>query len=88
VRLELVFIPAIFALAVTAMLFIKPIEIRKTDLSAVFLYWPEAYRYAEAGDPSAVQRITGLAVCASSGVINAYPGLAYKALSLYCRFKP
>jgi hypothetical protein len=87
-RLELVFIPAIFALAVTAMLFIKPIEIRKTDLSAVFLYWPEAYRYAERGDPSAIQRITGLAVCASSGVINAYPGLAYKALSLYCRFKP
>ncbi|MFZ8809347.1 MAG: hypothetical protein ACO2PN_27050 [Pyrobaculum sp.] len=87
-RLELVFIPAIFALAVTAMLFIKPIEIRKTDLSAVFLYWPEAYRYAERGDPSAIQRITGLAICASSGVINAYPGLAYKALSLYCRFKP
>ena len=87
-RLELVFIPAIFALAVTAMLFIKPIEIRKTDLSAVFLYWPEAYRYAEAGDPSAIQRITGLATCASSGVINAYPGLAYKVLSLYCRFKP
>jgi hypothetical protein len=87
-RLELVFIPAIFALAVTAMLFIKPIEIRKTDLSAVFLYWPEAYRYAEAGDPSAIQRITGLAVCTTSGVINAYPGLAYKALSLYCRFKP
>jgi hypothetical protein len=87
-RLELVFIPAIFALAVTAMLFIKPVEIRKTDLSAVFLYWPEAYRYAEAGDPSAIQRITGLAVCTTSGVINAYPGLAYKALSLYCRFKP
>ena len=87
-RLELVLIPAIFALAVTAMLFIKPIEIRKTDLSAVFLYWPEAYRYAERGDPSAIQRITGLAICATSGVINAYPGLAYKALSLYCRFKP
>ena len=87
-RLELVFIPAIFALAVTAMLFIKPIEIRKTDLSAVFLYWPEAYRYAEAGDPSAIYRVTGLAACASSGVINAYPGLAYKVLSLYCRFRP
>ena len=87
-RLELVFIPAMFALAVAAMLFVKPVEIRKTDLSAVFLYWPEAYRYAEAGDPSAVQRITGLAICATSGVINAYPGLAYKALSLYCRFKP
>ena len=87
-RLELVFIPAMFALAVAAMLFVKPVEIRKTDLSAVFLYWPEAYRYAEAGDPSAIQRITGLAACASSGVINAYPGLAYKALSLYCRFRP
>jgi hypothetical protein len=70
------------------MVFIKPVEVRKTDLSAVFLYWPEAYRYAEAGDPSAVQRITGLVVCAASGVISAYPGLAYKALSLYCRFKP
>ena len=87
-RLELVFIPVIFALAVAAMVFIKPVEIRKTDLSAVFLYWPEAYRYAEAGDPSAVRRITGLAVCATSGVINAYPGLAYKVLSLYCRFRP
>ena len=87
-RLELVFIPVIFALAVAAMVFIKPVEIRKTDLSAVFLYWPEAYRYAEAGDPSAVQRITGLVVCASSGAISAYPGLAYKVLSLYCRFRP
>ena len=87
-RLELVFIPAIFVLAVTAMLFIKPIEIRKTDLSAVFLYWPEAYKYAEAGDPSAIRRVTGLAICATSGWIEAYPGLAYKALSLYCRFKP
>jgi hypothetical protein len=87
-RLEIALIPVIFALAVAAMVFIKPVEIRKTDLSAVFLYWPEAYRYAEAGDPSAVQRITGLVACASSGVISAYPGLAYKALSLYCRFKP
>jgi hypothetical protein len=87
-RLELVFIPVIFALAVAAMVVVKPVEIRKTDLSAVFLYWPEAYRYAEAGDPSAVYRVTGLAVCATSGVISAYPGLAYKALSLYCRFKP
>jgi len=87
-RLEIALIPVIFALAVAAMVFIKPVEIRKTDLSAVFLYWPEAYRYAEAGNPSAVQRITGLAICASSGAITAYPGLAYKALSLYCRFKP
>ncbi len=87
-RLELVFIPVIFALAVAAMVFVKPVEVRKTDLSAVFLYWPEAYRYAEARDPSAVYRITGLAACASSGVINAYPGLAYKVLSLYCRFRP
>jgi len=87
-RLEIALIPVIFALAVAAMVFVKPVEIRKTDLSAVFLYWPEAYRYAEAGDPSAVQRITGLAACATSGAISAYPGLAYKALSLYCRFKP
>ncbi len=87
-RLELVFIPVMFALAVAAMVFVKPVEVRKTDLSAVFLYWPEAYRYAEAGDPSAVYRVTGLAACASSGVINAHPGLAYKVLSLYCRFKP
>jgi hypothetical protein len=87
-RLELVLIPVIFALAVAAMVFIKPVEVRKTDLSAVFLYWPEAYRYAERGDPSAIRRVTGLAVCTSSGVINAYPGLAYKVLSLYCRFRP
>ena len=87
-RLELVFIPVVFALAVAAMVFIKPVDVRKTDLSAVFLYWPEAYRYAEAGDPTAVYRVTGLAACASSGAISAYPGLAYKVLSLYCRFKP
>ena len=87
-RLELAFIPVMFALAVAAMVFVKPVEIRKTDLSAVFLYWPEAYRYAEAGDPTAVYRVTGLAVCATSGAISAYPGLAYKVLSLYCRFKP
>jgi hypothetical protein len=87
-RIEIALIPVVFALAVTAMLFVKPVEVRKTDLSAVFLYWPEAYRYAETGDPSAIQRITGLVACASFGVINAYPGLAYKVLSLYCRFKP
>jgi hypothetical protein len=87
-RLEIALIPVIFALAVAAMVLIKPVEVRKTDLSAVFLYWPEAYRYAEAGDPSAIRRVTGLAACASSGVINAYPGLAYKVLNLYCRFKP
>jgi hypothetical protein len=87
-RIEIVFIPVMFALAVAAMLFVKPVEVHKTDLSAVFLYWPEAYRYAEAGDPSAIYRITGLAACASSGRIEAYPGLAYKVLSLYCRFKP
>jgi hypothetical protein len=87
-RIEIALIPAVFALAVAAMVFVKPVDVRKTDLSAVFLYWPEAYRYAEAGDPSAVQRITGLVACATSGVINAYPGLAYKVLSLYCRFKP
>ena len=87
-RLELAFIPVMFALAVAAMVFVKPVEIRKTDLSAVFLYWPEAYRYAEAGDPTAVYRVTGLAACATSGAISAYPGLAYKVLSLYCRFRP
>jgi hypothetical protein len=87
-RIEIALIPVVFALAVTAMLFVKPVEVRKTDLSALFLYWPEAYRYAEAGDPTAIRRVTGLAACATSGVIRAYPGLAYKALSLYCRFKP
>jgi hypothetical protein len=87
-RLELAFIPVMFALAVAAMLFIKPVEVRKTDLSAVFLYWPEAYKYAEMGDPSAVYRITGLVACTSSGILQAPPGLAHKALNLYCRFKP
>jgi hypothetical protein len=87
-RIEIVFIPVMFALAVAAMLFVKPVEVHKTDLSAVFLYWPEAYKYAEVGDPSAIYRITGLAACASSGRIEAYQGLAYKVLSLYCRFKP
>jgi hypothetical protein len=87
-RIEIALIPVVFALAVTAMLFVKPVEVRKTDLSAVFLYWPEAYRYAERGDPSAIYRVVGYVACASSGVINAYPGLAYKVLSLYCRFKP
>jgi hypothetical protein len=87
-RLEIALIPVIFALAVAAMVFVKPVEVSKTDLSAVFLYWPEAYRYAERGDSSAVERITGLAACASSGAVNAYPGLAYKALNLHCRFRP
>jgi hypothetical protein len=87
-RIEIALIPMVFALAVTAMLFVKPVEVRKTDLSAVFLYWPEAYRYAERGDPSAIYRVVGYVACASSGVVNAYPGLAYKVLNLYCRFKP
>jgi len=87
-RLEIVFIPVIFALAVAAMLFIKPVEVRKTDLSAVFLYWPEAYKYADVGDPSVIYRVVGFVICTASGRIEAYPGLAYKVLSLYCRFKP
>jgi hypothetical protein len=87
-RIEIALIPVVFALAVAAMVFVKPVEVRKTDLSAVFLYWPEAYRYAERGDPSVIYRVVGHVACATSGVINAYPGLAYKVLSLYCRFRP
>ena len=87
-RIEIVFIPVIFALAAAALLFVKPVEVHKTDLSAVFLYWPEAYKYAERGDPSAIYRITGLVACAASGPLQAPPGVAYRVLSLSCRFRP
>ncbi len=90
-RLDLVFIPVIFALVIIALMFIKPIEVQRADLSAVFLYWPEAYKYAEKGDAAAIYRIAGLAVCLDTRVgvvINAPPGLAYKAVNLTCRFKP
>ncbi len=88
-RLDLAFIPVILALVITALIFIKPIEVQRADLSAVFLYWPEAYKYAEKGDAAAIYRIAGLAACLGAGVvINAPPGLAYKAVNLTCRFKP
>jgi hypothetical protein len=51
-RIELVFIPVIFALAVAVLMYVRPVEMHKTDLSALFIYWPEAYRYAERGDPT------------------------------------
>jgi len=87
-RLELALIPILLGFAVAAMLFVKPVEAHKSDLSAIFAYWPEAYRYAERGDGAAIQRVTGLVVCAASGVIDAPPGLAYDVLGLACRFKP
>jgi len=90
-RLELAFIPVAFALAVTALVFIKPVEVQKIDLSAVYLYWPEAYRYAETGDPTAVYRVAGLVTCLNvraGGVIEAPPGLAQRVVNLVCRFRP
>jgi hypothetical protein len=91
VRIELALIPVILALAAAALTFMKPLDVRSTDLSALFLYWPEAYAYAERGDPAAVYRITGLVVCANanaSDAIDAPPGIAFKALNIYCRFRP
>jgi len=87
-RVELVFIVVVFAWAFTALMYIKPLEVSKTDLSALFLYWPEAYRYVEKGDPTSIYRVVGVVVCTASGRIDAYPGLAYKILGVYCRFKP
>ncbi|AFA38640.1 hypothetical protein Pogu_0613 [Pyrobaculum oguniense TE7] len=87
-RLELALIPVLFGFAVAVMLFAKPVEAHKPDLSAVFVYWPEAFRYAERGDATAIQRVAGLVVCATSGVIDAPPGVAYRVLSLSCRFRP
>ena len=87
-RLELALIPILFGFAVAVMIFAKPVEVNKPDLSAVFVYWPEAFRYAEKGDATAVQRVVGLVACATGGVIEAPPGVAYRVLSLSCRFRP
>ncbi|ACB40138.1 hypothetical protein [Pyrobaculum neutrophilum] len=87
-RLELALIPMIFAVAVSTLAFIKPIQIYRVDLSPLFIYWPEALRYAEMGDPTAVYRVTGLVRCSASGPIEAPPGVAYRALNLSCRFSP
>ncbi|MEM0462890.1 hypothetical protein [Pyrobaculum sp.] len=87
-RLELALIPVLFGFAVAAMLFAKPVEVNKSDLSSIFVYWPEAFRYAEGGDALAIYRITSLVACAVKGVIDAPPGLSYRVLALSCRFKP
>lgn len=83
-RIDLVLVPALFALAVSVLISVKPVEFHKTDLSALFLYWPEAYRQAERG----VLNVAPLVVCNTTGVLNAPPGLAYRAPGLVCRFKP
>ena len=87
-RLELALIPILFGFAVAVMIFAKPVEVNKPDLSAVFVYWPEAFRYAEKGDATAIHRVVGLVACAANGVIDAPPGVAYRVLSLSCRFRP
>lgn len=83
-RIDLVFIPAILALAAFVLITIKPAEFHKTDLSALFLYWPEAYKRAESGFLGVVPFV----MCNASGILKAPPGFAYKTLSLVCRFKP
>lgn len=87
-RLELALIPIIFGLAAAVLIFVKPVQATKSDLSAVFVYWPEAYRYVEQGNASAIQNVVGLVACSSSGVIDAPPGVAYDVLGIACRFKP
>jgi len=87
-RADTIFILVIFALAVATLSWIKPVKFYKTDLSAIFFYWPEAYAYAEQGDPTALYRVTSLVVCATSGAIAASPGIAFKVLGMSCRLKP
>ncbi|RFA95813.1 hypothetical protein [Pyrobaculum aerophilum] len=87
-RLELALIPVIFGMAVAVLIAMKPLEVNKPDLSALFLYWPEAYKYAERGEASFIQSVVPFVACASSGVVEAPPGLTYKALGLFCRFRP
>ncbi|MFN7105179.1 MAG: hypothetical protein ACK4M3_01115 [Pyrobaculum sp.] len=82
-RLELVFIPMLFGLAVASMSFFKPVDMAKTDLTAVFLYWPEAYRWVEEKNFTLSH-----VVCRDRGVLEAPPGLAYRVLNMSCRFKP
>jgi len=87
-RADTIFILVIFALAAAALSWIKPAKFYKTDLSAIFLYWPEAYAYAERGDPTAVHRVTSLVACATSGAIAAPPGIAFRVLGMSCRLRP
>jgi len=87
-RADTIFILVVFALAVATLSWIKHVKFYKTDLSAIFLYWPEAYAYAERGDPTAVYRATSLVVCATSGAITAPPGIAFRVLDMSCRLKP
>ncbi|MEM1787879.1 MAG: hypothetical protein QW085_04715 [Pyrobaculum sp.] len=84
-RTELVFIPILLGMAIAALSFLKPVEYSKADLSSIYLYWPEAYKYAEAGDPAPVYRFSGLVTC---GDLNAPPGISYRVLNLTCRFRP
>jgi hypothetical protein len=86
-RLDLALIPVILGLAVAILSALKPVEVKRLDLSAVFLYWPEAYRYAEEEDPTPIYRIVPLVVC-NGDFTGAPPGLSYRVLSLTCRFRP
>jgi hypothetical protein len=86
-RLDLALIPVILGLAVVILSALKPVEVKRPDLSAVFLYWPEAYRYAERGDLTAIYRIAPLVIC-NGDLQRAPPGLSYRVQSIVCRFKP
>jgi len=87
-RVDTIFILVIFAMAVAALSWVKPVKFYKTDLSAIFFYWPEVYAYAERGDPAAVYRVTSLVVCATNGALAAPPGIAFRVLGMSCRLKP
>ncbi|AET32622.1 hypothetical protein [Pyrobaculum ferrireducens] len=86
-KLDVTLIPIIFGLAVATLSVLKPVEVNKPDLSAVFLYWSEAYKYAERGDPAVIYRVAPLVSC-NNETVSTPPGLSYKTLALICRFKP
>lgn len=88
--LDVVLILAILGVMAIALLYLKPHVQSMPDLSAVFIYWPEAYRLAEAGDARALEATVPGISCVRLGspsMLNGTPGVSYVVLNVTCRWR-
>lgn len=89
-ELDVVVMAIVLGLAVMAMAYVRPVKVVAPDLSAVFIYWPEAYRLAERGDAEALEALVPGLSCAgilSRTYVDGSPGVAYRVLNLTCRWR-
>lgn len=83
--MEIALIPVLLGFAIIALMALRPVTVSKTDLSALYLYWPEAYRQAEAGIGPQWLPLSCAAV--NRTVVLNGTGLAYKILNVTCLWR-